>query len=338
MSQSRFVAGQRRVDYRFRALGVELAVRRGVLMNFKHRPVMVDEVVRWIGQAKPSSLLDGTLGGGGHAEALLEALPNLRIVGIDRDPDARRAACRRLARFGERISISAGSYSAYASVLESLGLKRVDAMLLDIGVSSAQLDTAERGFSFRADAALDMRMDPSAGPTAAELIDTVSETALADILWRFGEERQSRRFARAIKRARPRSTGALARLIQRINRSPRARTHPATRTFQALRIAVNDELGELDRWLRSFTEHLGPRGVAVVISFHSLEDRRVKRRFRELALPEPVSKFFPHEHEKRIEFELPFRNALVANDTECQENPRARSAKLRVIQRSGSRG
>ncbi len=301
-------------------------------MNFDHEPVLSDQVERLFVAASPQTLVDGTLGGAGHASMLLQALPDLKLIGIDRDPAARRAATERLEEFGDRVTIHEATYSEMSEVLVELGIAGVDAIFLDLGVSSHQLDTAERGFSFRADAPLDMRMDPTRGQSAAELIASIEADALADILWRYGEERQSRRLARAIVAEKPTRTRALAELIERLMPGSRGRIHPATRTFQALRIAVNDELGELERWLAVFHNLLNPGGFAAVLTFHSLEDRMVKQRFRELSEAPSVSKYLPPENSE-LAFELPFRKPLVATEDEVTQNPRARSAKLRAIRK-----
>lgn len=302
-------------------------------MSFEHQPVMVEEVVHWLGDSQPKIVVDGTVGGGGHASALLASLPALRLIGIDRDPEARKEANRQLRHFGERVSVHAGTFSEFPMVLGELGLDAVDGMLVDIGVSSHQLDTATRGFSFRADAQLDMRMNPQEGQSAEELIAACDVDELTQILWRFGEEKNARRFARAIKRHAPSRTLELASLLESLVPASRGRTHPATRTFQALRIAVNDELGELERWLDLIPEHLNVGGIAAVITFHSLEDRRVKQRFRALSSNPPRSKYLPDVESPMPEFELPFRRALMPSEAECERNPRARSAKLRVIRR-----
>ncbi|MEL6545443.1 MAG: 16S rRNA (cytosine(1402)-N(4))-methyltransferase RsmH [Myxococcota bacterium] len=301
-------------------------------MNFDHEPVLARQVEAFFIEHAPQTLVDGTLGGAGHASMMLHALPKLRLIGVDRDPAARRAASERLAEFGERASVHESTYSEMGEVLDELGQGTVDAIFLDLGVSSHQLDTAERGFSFRADAPLDMRMDPTRGLSAAELIAQSDAESLADILWRYGEERQSRRIARAIVAEQPTRTRELAEIVERLLPHMRGRTHPATRTFQALRIAVNDELGELERWLERFVTLLNPGGVAAVLTFHSLEDRMVKQRFRALCEAPSVSKFLPPE-EHTTEFELPFRKPMIASDEEVEQNPRARSAKLRAIRK-----
>ncbi|MGA0252841.1 MAG: 16S rRNA (cytosine(1402)-N(4))-methyltransferase RsmH, partial [Vulcanococcus sp.] len=225
-------------------------------------------------------LIDCTLGGGGHSALLLEAHPGLRLVGLDQDPTARQAAAERLEPFGDRVSIVATNFADYQPQEPAL------AVMADLGVSSPQLDVAERGFSFRQDGPLDMRMNPQAGETAAELIERLEETELADLIYAYGEERLSRRIARKIKQHLAEQgpfagTDALAYLVAGCYapKARRGRIHPATRTFQALRIAVNDELGVLDRLLQQAPDWLEPGGLMGVISFHSLEDRRVKTAF-----------------------------------------------------------
>lgn len=303
-------------------------------MNFDHEPVLAREIVELFQGTGPRLMVDGTLGGGGHAQALLESNPEIQLIGIDRDANARRAAEKRLEAFGPRVSVHDSTFSGVLDVLAKSGHGRVDGMMVDLGVSSHQLDEGARGFSFRTDAPLDMRMDQSRGITAAELIAQSDVHDLADILWRYGEERQSRRLARAIKGERPARTGELASLIERLTPASRGRIHPATRTFQALRIAVNDELGELERWLALLPRLLNPGGIAAVITFHSLEDRMVKHAFRDLTEAPTRSKYLP-EDSVSLDFENVFRRAITATNDEVLHNPRSRSAKLRAIRRKG---
>jgi 16S rRNA (cytosine1402-N4)-methyltransferase len=287
--------------------------------QFIHRTVLRDEVVAAIAPREGALYADVTLGGGGHAEALLEAA-SCRLIGLDRDDAAITATTARLAKYGDRVRITRGAFGDAANLLPS-GL---DGLVADLGVSSPQLDDPERGMSFRREASaapLDMRMDRSSGKTAREMIAELSEEQLADILFELGEERASRRIARSIKRSEEAgslsTTGDLRHAIyQAVGGEKRGGIDPATRTFQALRIAVNDELGELDRLLGALPELLSPNGVAAIISFHSLEDRKVKRAFADAATWAPLSK-------KPIE----------ASGTEIAENPRARSAKLRAARR-----
>jgi 16S rRNA (cytosine1402-N4)-methyltransferase len=269
------------------------------------------------GEENEPVLLDCTLGGGGHSALLLAAHPRLRVIGLDRDPAARAAAAERLAPYGDRVTIEAANFAGFRPPVPLVGV------LADLGVSSPQLDEPARGFSFRAAGPLDMRMDPGAGETAAELIDRLDESDLADLIYRYGEERLSRRIARRLVAERPwagsgRTTADLAYAVAGCfpPRARRGRIHPATRTFQALRIAVNDELGAVDQLLRHAPDWLLPGGLLAVISFHSLEDRRVKTAF----LGDP-------------RLERLSRRPLVAGEEEQRANPRSRSAKLRVARR-----
>ena len=287
---------------------------------FSHVPVLADAVLAAAEQlpCKEGLLLDATLGGGGHSALLLEKHPGLRLIGLDQDPTARAAATERLAHFGERVTIVPTNFADYVPPAPAL------MVMADLGVSSPQLDVAERGFSFRLDGPLDMRMNRSGdSETAAELIARLEEPELADLIYGFGEERLSRRIARRIKTdlasAGPYSgTAALAYAVAGCYppKARRGRIHPATRTFQALRIAVNDELGALDRLLEQAPGWLEPEGVLGIISFHSLEDRRVK------------TAFLRDERLQRIT-----RKPLVATPEEEERNPRSRSAKWRLARR-----
>ena len=263
-------------------------------------------------------LLDATVGGGGHSALLLDAHPGWRLIGLDQDPAARAAAQQHLERFGDRVELVATNFAAYSPS------EPVLAVLADLGVSSHQLDVAERGFSFRADGPLDMRMNTEAGgETAAALIDRLEENDLADLLFHYGEERLSRRIARRLKAEGPwddgqRGTAALAYAIAGCYppKQRHGRIHAATRSFQALRIAVNDELGVLETLLEQAPTWLVQGGRLAVISFHSLEDRLVKNRFKGDERLRVIS-----------------RKPLIASDEEAEANPRARSAKLRVAER-----
>jgi 16S rRNA (cytosine1402-N4)-methyltransferase len=286
---------------------------------FVHRTVLRDEVVRAIAPRDGATYADVTLGGGGHADAILSSA-NCRLIGLDRDDAAISASTERLAQYGDRVRITRGAFGDAATLLPS-GL---DGLVADLGVSSPQLDDNARGMSFRREASeapLDMRMDRSAPTTAKTLIESLSEAELADVIYELGEEHASRRIARSIKKAETAgaltTTGDLRHAIyQAVGGDKRSGIDPATRTFQALRIAVNDELGELDRLLAALPELLSPNGVAAIISFHSLEDRKVKRAFSDSATWAPLSK-------KPVE----------ASPEEIVENPRARSAKLRAARR-----
>ena len=287
---------------------------------FSHVPVLADAVLDAARQIpRPDGLLiDATLGGGGHSALLLEQHPGLRLIGLDQDATARAAAAERLAPFGDRVSIVATNFADYVPPEPAV------MVLADLGVSSPQLDVAERGFSFRLDGPLDMRMKVGGGgETAAELIDRLEENELADLIYGYGEERLSRRIARRIKadlkdKGSYDGTAALAYAVAGCYppKARRGRIHPATRTFQALRIAVNDELGVLDRLLQQAPDWLEPEGLLGIISFHSLEDRRVK------------TAFLRDERLQRIT-----RKPVVATEQEEEANPRSRSAKWRVAQR-----
>jgi len=293
---------------------------------FQHQPVLADQVLAAFAELAPlleqrgdGLLIDCTLGGGGHSALLLAEHPRLRLIGLDQDPTARAAAAERLAPFGDRVMVVASNFADYTPPEPAL------AVLADLGVSSPQLDVAARGFSFRAAGPLDMRMNPAAGETAAALIERLEESELADLIYAYGEERLSRRIARKLKEqgpwgdpAQPRTTSELAYLVAGCYppAARRGRIHPATRTFQALRIAVNDELGVLDRLLAQAPDWLVRGGLFGVISFHSLEDRRVK------------TAFLSDERLQRIT-----RKPLVASAAEEEANPRSRSAKFRVAQR-----
>jgi 16S rRNA (cytosine1402-N4)-methyltransferase len=305
-------------------------------MTFEHRPVLLDEVVGLVTASRPRLILDGTLGGAGHSRAMLEAVPDAKLIGIDRDPSALAAAERNLEHLKGRVTLVHAPFSSAPDVLRDLKIDGVDATLVDLGVSSHQLDTGDRGFSFRADAPLDMRMDPTRGETAAELLERLGEEDLANTLYELADERQSRRIARAIKSAKPSTTGALAEIVKRALPPVRDGIHPATRTFQALRMAVNDELGEVTRHLQALPEMLTNDGIAMVITFHSVEDRVVKHFFRDHgAKRRAVSKYAKAESRQAVDPDAvfsPLENA-TATEEEIKNNPRARSARLRAVKR-----
>lgn len=295
---------------------------------FVHLTVLRDEVVRAFGE-EPSVIVDGTLGGGGHSEALLDA--GHQVIGIDRDPVALSAASHRLARFGDRFRAVRGEFGA----LESLVTTPVDGVVLDLGVSSPQLDTPSRGFSFQHDGPLDMRMSDE-GETAAALIGRLSDGELADVIYQYGDERFSRPIARALKNSAPTTTFAAVEAIK--SAVPRKAwpkdVHVATRTFQALRIAVNAELEQLEQALSALPRVLKPGGVAAIISFHSLEDRLVKQTFRRwCGEVDETPRGLPVLKVNTATFESVSRKALVASDDEVNQNPRARSARLRVVRK-----
>jgi 16S rRNA (cytosine1402-N4)-methyltransferase len=292
-----------------------------------HQPVLLKEVLAGLEPRAGGRYCDATLGLAGHAEALLEASgPDSRLWAFDRDADALALARQQLARFGARVELFHAPFSRCRVLLEQAGALPIDGCLVDLGVSSPQLDRAERGFSFRRSGPLDMRMDQSRGETAAAYLARVDEQELEGVLRDLGEERHARRIARFIVEDRDKepitTTAALAALVARA--IPRREHHkdPATRTFQALRIAINGELAELERLLEDLPGCLAPGGRLAIISFHSLEDRMVKWRFRALAEPRGERHF-------RIVTKKP----ITADDSELAQNPRARSAKLRVLER-----
>jgi 16S rRNA (cytosine1402-N4)-methyltransferase len=300
--------------------------------------VLLTEVVRLLDAARGGLFVDATLGLGGHSEAILEASPDARVLGIDRDREALGLASARLARFGPRFRAAHADHREIARVMREAGEREAAGVLADLGVSSLQFDTPGRGFSFRHDAPLDMRMDASGGEeTAAELLGRLPEEEIARVIYEYGEERRSRRIARWIVERRERgepveTTGQLAELVARaVGHKPGDRVHPATRTFQALRIAVNRELEGLDSFVETAVDLLQTQGRLAVISFHSLEDRVVKRTLRRLSGHCECPPRLPVcACGARREVEILTRRPLVPSDHEVAENPRARSAKLRV--------
>lgn len=310
-------------------------------MGFRHVSVMPEEVVRFLAPHPSGIYVDGTLGGAGHSRLILEAsAPSGRLIGIDQDDEAIAAARSSLAIFGDRVRCVRRNSGQVASVLAELGIDGIDGLLLDLGVSSHQLDSAERGFSFQQNAPLDMRMDRSAALTAADMVNRMSEDELARIIKEFGEERWARQIARRIVAARSDApidtTGQLAELVSKAipRKAWEERIHPATRTFQALRIAVNDELGNLQRCLADAVPLLRSGGRIVVISFHSLEDRIVKQFFRDKATGCRCPKDLPicACGGKPLLRVLTGRS-VTATDSEVASNPRARSARLRAAEK-----
>jgi 16S rRNA (cytosine1402-N4)-methyltransferase len=305
--------------------------------EFRHASVLLEEVVQALRPEPGKLLLDGTLGGGGHAERLLQE--GARVIGIDKDPRALAAASARLARYGEAFRAVRADFRDARNVLSALGIEGVDGALVDLGVSSPQLDESDRGFSFRGGGPLDMRMAQE-GETLAQLLARASEKELARILHEYGEEPFARPIARAVKRAvdsgEELDTARLAELVaQAIPRKawPK-RIHPATRTFQALRIAVNDELGALAAWLDALPAIVKTGGRAAAVSFHSLEDRMVKERFRALTHACTCPPDLPVcGCGARASFAQVTRKAVKASDDEVARNPRARSARLRAVER-----
>jgi 16S rRNA (cytosine1402-N4)-methyltransferase len=287
-----------------------------------HLPVMPEEVIENLRPAQGEAVVDATVGGGGHAALILrEIAPSGTLIGIDRDEDAIAEAGRALGSKGDNVSLVHGRMSEIGEILKGAGLDGADGILADFGVSSFQFDSGARGFSIRNDGPLDMRMDRSRGISARELISGSDAEDLERLFREYGEERHSRRIARALARQDIATTGELASAVEMA--IPRARgrqrIHPATRVFQALRIAVNDELAEVAAFVEAAPGLLRPGGRLVIISYHSLEDRIVKRAFREMAATE--------------EFSLPRRKATKPTDAEVEKNPRARSAKLRTLVR-----
>lgn len=307
----------------------------------QHEPVMLPEIVEALAVRPGGRYVDATLGLGGHSSAIIQAAqPGGRLLGIDRDPNAVRIAAERLAPYGDAVVIARGEFADIAPICDAHGFRPVDGILFDLGVSSMQLDMPGRGFSFMRDEPLDMRMDPDGGMTAADIVNTYDEARLAALIWEYGEERHSRRIARAIVARRPlHTTAALANLVEGVARHaaggrPGERIHPATRTFQALRIAVNGEIEQIERALVDAEGLLGPGGRIAVISFHSLEDRAVKTFFRDRArdcVCPPRQPVCTCDH--RATLREISRKVTRPADDEVARNPRARSARLRVAER-----
>jgi 16S rRNA (cytosine1402-N4)-methyltransferase len=305
-----------------------------------HEPVLIREMLEVLvpeGAPERAIYCDATIGLGGHSQAILErTAPGGRVIGLDRDQDAIGAARDRLAAFGERVTLVHAPFSRVRAVLSELNAVPVDGLLVDLGVSSPQLDRAERGFSFQRQGPLDMRMDQSTGQTAGDLLNGIKQTELESLLRTYGEERFAGRIARHIIEARERgeldSTSALAAIVARAVPATERHKNPATRTFQALRIAVNGELDELDTFLDEAAACLRPGGRLCVIAFHSLEDRMVKRRFRALAEGRQT-------HDVREgqstgpRLRILTKRIVTASEEEQARNPRARSAKLRAAER-----
>ena len=307
-------------------------------MTGQHIPVMAAEMLRALAPREGGVYLDGTFGGGGYAEAILNAAP-CTVWAIDRDPQAIARGAGLAARFPGRLHLIQGRFGEMLALLAEVGVTALDGVVLDLGVSSFQIDDPARGFSFRGEGPLDMRMGDH-GTTAADLVNTLPERELADILFEFGEERASRRIARAIVAARAEApiatTGRLASIIHSVLPKDRSGIDPATRSFQALRIRVNDELGEIERALVQATDLLSPGGRLVVVSFHSLEDRIVKRFMTDMAGRAPS----PSRHDPRglatrpsPRFRLITLRPQRPTESEIQVNTRSRSARLRALER-----
>ncbi len=289
--------------------------------NGTHRPVLFDEVMAALDVKSNGQYIDATLGGGGHAEGILErSRPSGQVLGLDRDPQAITFARQHLQKFSERLIAVNSTFANVGEVARANGFTEVEGILLDLGLSSLQLANAERGFSFLSEGPLDMRFDPAHELTAGEIVNHGAERDIADVIYRYSEEPRSRQIARAIVHQRPlRTTKQLADVIARTTRG-RGRIHPATRTFQALRIAVNDEFAEIERALPQTIELLKPGGRLAIISFHSLEDRIIKNFMRAQQQAGAVS--------------LVNKKPITASDEELIANPRSRSAKLRVATRN----
>jgi 16S rRNA (cytosine1402-N4)-methyltransferase len=306
-----------------------------------HQPVLLDETLDLLNASSGGLFIDATLGLGGHSEAILEASTDTVVIGIDQDEDALRRAKQRLSRFDSRISFIHSNFAMINDVVRKAEKGAPAGILADLGVSSLQLDSVERGFSLRHDAPLDMRMDPaSGGQTAAELLGTVSQDELANIIYNYGEERASRKIARWIVEKREsgtpvNTTSELADLVKRAVRSnPKDRTHPATRTFQALRIAVNGELDILEPFIKDSVDLLASGGVLAIISFHSLEDRIVKHAFQRLSgkcVCPPRQPVCSCGAMKRVE--ILTRKPVLPSQAESKQNPRSHSAKLRACRK-----
>ena len=312
-----------------------------------HTTVLLHEVIEWLRPGPGGRYMDGTLGMGGHSLALMEAAGDTaELLGLDRDQEALALARRRLEKLGERAHLYHLPFSRFEEALDDLGWDMVDGAVLDLGVSSLQLDEADRGFSFIHDGPLDMRMDPDSGPSAADLVNTLKHGDLARIIRVYGEDPLAGKIASAILKAR--DMEAITRTLQlaeivRLAYPPKmrhtARNHPATRTFQGLRIAVNREIEELEYYLETIVGRLKPGARVAIISFHSLEDRAVKHAFRDAATG---CKCPPHQLHCTCggvpEMKVLTKKPLVASEAERAGNPRSRSAKLRVAERLGANG
>jgi 16S rRNA (cytosine1402-N4)-methyltransferase len=301
-----------------------------------HRPVLYKEIIHALEPTSGGRYVDGTLGAGGHARGIMEvSAPDGQLLGLDVDPQALAIARRNLAPYEHRIHLAQASYTSLSTQLAQLGWDAVDGIVLDLGASSMQFDTVERGFSFMQDAPLDMRFGPHALQTAADLVNKLTERELADLIYQYGEDRDSRKIARAIVKARPiRTTRELVAVIESVSPRRGNRIHPATRTFQALRIAVNEELTSIEAVLPQAVAGLRSGGRLAVISFHSLEDRIVKDFFREQSrdlVNPPYEQIY--EVERKATLKEVNRKPITPSDEEIKNNPRARSAKLRIVEK-----
>lgn len=306
-----------------------------------HAPVMLNEILAALKPVANEIYVDGTFGAGGYTSAILDSA-DCTVIAIDRDRDAAARATALKARYGDRLVFIRGNFGDVEDLLKSAGFEKVDGFVLDLGVSSMQIDEADRGFSFRFDGPLDMRMDRTQTTTAATLINQSTEKDLADIIYKYGEERLSRRIAKKIVETRRENkietTAALADLIRDVVPRSKDGIDPATRTFQALRIAVNDELGQLESALSAADRILNPQGRMIVVSFHSLEDSIVKETFRQKSGTAPLSSrhtpFSPASKSFDALYSLPGKSAVKPTEKETEINPRARSARLRTAIRT----
>ncbi len=304
-------------------------------MNTPHQPVLYKEIIHALQPKSPGRYIDGTIGAGGHARGVLEACaPDGCLLGFDLDPQALALARETLAPYGKRVTLAQASYDSMIEIMRGIGWESVDGILLDLGLSSMQLDTPERGFSIQHEAPLDMRFDPDAGLTATQLVNTATESELANLFFRYGEEPRAKRIAKMIVEARPiNTTTQLAEIAKQVYPG-HSRIHPATRIFQALRIAVNDELTVVENALPKAVSALRPGGRLAVISFHSLEDRIVKDFFRQASqdkINPPYERIY--EVERKAILKLINRKPITPSEDEIKANPRARSAKLRVAEK-----
>jgi len=301
-----------------------------------HKPVLYQEIIHALQPRRGGRYVDGTLGAGGHARGILEACtPDGLLLGLDVDPQALALARETLAPYEERIHLVQASHITLSEQLKLLGWDSIDGIVLDLGASSMQFDNPERGFSFMEDGPLDMRFGVNATMSAEEIVNTFDEKELAEIIFRYGEERDSRKIAKAILANRPvHTTGELASVIEKASPRRGDRIHPATQTFQALRIAVNDELAAVEKTIPQVVTSLKVGGRAAIISFHSLEDRIVKEYFREQSkdnVNPPYEKIY--EVERKAVVKLINKKPILPSDEEIKNNPRARSAKLRVVEK-----
>ena len=312
-----------------------------VMSQLEHIPVMISELVSGLGIVPGGRYVDGTVGAGGHARAVLEAsAPGGRLLGLDADPEAIRLAEANLHDLSGSFALVNANFSTLESVCKTYRFADADGLYLDLGLSSMQLEEPQRGFSFQRDEALDMRFNPAQQLTAADIVNKLPEEELARVLWLYGEERRSRAIARRIVQRRPiATTGELARLVRSAYPPKRYRTHPATKTFQALRIKVNDELANLEEVLRAAVRVVRPGGRLAVMSYHSLEDRIVKRFFQEESkdcICPPRLPVCACSH--RASLRVVNRRVITPSEDEVQRNPRSRSAKLRVAERVDGSG